>query len=142
MRELYASGKLNPFWLGKRRSVETRIRISTSLRGREHSTETKRKIGEASRGRRHSLSTIVLLSEKKRKMYASGELRPTHVRQFSKEGLDKISKEYFVVNPDGVRFRIRNLAEFCRQTCLDENAMYWVANGRRLHYNGWKCTKV
>lgn len=69
-KHLFAEGIIIPPWLGKRRSAETKKKISNANKGENHplfgkhrSNETKIKIGIASLGRRHSEETKKKISK-------------------------------------------------------------------------------
>lgn len=73
-RSCSASGSNNPMYgrsgedspnLGKKRSIETRIKMSKSATGRLLSAEAKDKVSAASRGRRHSSESRKKISESK-----------------------------------------------------------------------------
>jgi len=50
--------------------------------------------------------------------------------------------DWIVTSPEGERFKIRNLAQFCREHNLDRGHMCKVANHPEYkHHKGWKCEK-
>lgn len=55
----------------------------------------------------------------------------------TQEHLDKISKEWIIVNPLNVVFYVKNMCEFCRTNKLPQRAIHDSATHRRTHYKGW-----
>ena len=101
------------FWLGKKRSIEDRAKISKKLRGRHLSEETKRKISSSNTGKKRSV-----LVETRIKLSNAMKGR-TH----SKETRQKISEAHIGIhvgekspcwNPDreAMRRNQRNDAEY------------------------------
>jgi group I intron endonuclease len=50
---------------------------------------------------------------------------------------DDCSKEWTIVDPNGNRYDIKNMAKFCREHNLDTGNMSAVAKGRYKQYKGW-----
>lgn len=64
----------NQFQLGKRRSDESRARMSAAAMGRKHTSESKAKIGAASKGNKHAFGRMVGEDERmKRSKGATGK---------------------------------------------------------------------
>jgi hypothetical protein len=50
---------------------------------------------------------------------------------------DDCSKEWTIMDPNGNRYDIKNMAKFCREHNLDTGNMSAVAKGRYKQYKGW-----
>lgn len=55
---------------------------------------------------------------------------------------DKLSREWVVVSPEGIRRQIRNLKQFCKDNGLQDALMHHVATGKRRHHKGWLCWRI
>jgi NUMOD4 motif/HNH endonuclease len=53
----------------------------------------------------------------------------------------KSSKEFILTSPEGVEYRIKGLAHFCKQKGLTNANFYKVMNGTISHHKGWKCRR-
>lgn len=49
-------------------------------------------------------------------------------------------KNWILISPDGIEYRIRNLRQFCLHQSLNKSCLVQVAKGRAKHYKGWKCS--
>lgn len=49
---------------------------------------------------------------------------------------------YLVIDPEGRRRRVTNLARFCRLHELSAPHMYYVVGGRLKRYQGWKVKRI
>ena len=49
---------------------------------------------------------------------------------------------YIITFPDGLKTRIKNLANFCREHSLDENCMYSVGTGKLKKFKGFQVEKI
>lgn len=48
-------------------------------------------------------------------------------------------KVYYVTHPEGYTFKVTNLNGFCKDSGLDQAAMWRVSEGRQRNHKGWKC---
>lgn len=55
----------------------------------------------------------------------------------SKENINKKSKDWVFVSPEGIVIFTRNLREFCRQNKLKQRHMCGVANRKEKHHRKW-----
>lgn len=50
------------------------------------------------------------------------------------------SNKYIVTKPNGDSFKITGISNFCKNNGLTSSAMILVAQGKRKHHKGWKCS--
>jgi hypothetical protein len=55
---------------------------------------------------------------------------------------EKNAKEYMVTNPEGISFKIKGLAKFCKENKLCLASMSNVSNNKKSNYKGWICKKI
>lgn len=55
---------------------------------------------------------------------------------------EKNSKDWEIISPEGVSYRVRNLSAFCKENGLNAGKMTEVANGKRGHHKGFKCVRL
>jgi hypothetical protein len=48
-----------------------------------------------------------------------------------------MSKDYYLISPQGAVFSGRNLTRFCQENFLDQGSCVKVLGGTRLHCEGW-----
>lgn len=104
---------------GKKRSVIARQNMSKAHLGKTLSVERKNKISAANKGKNN----------------------PFYGRTHSQETLDKISKTYTIVSPNGEIMTIKNMAEHCRQYNLNKGNMNSLVRGNRSSCQGWTLYK-
>ena len=46
---------------------------------------------------------------------------------------------YTLISPDGTKFNLTSLREFCINNNLNDSALHRVGKGKLKHYKGWKC---
>ena len=59
-----------------------------------------------------------------------------------KKGVEKTSRWWRIIDPQGVSYIIKNMSKFCIDNNLDRPNMSRVAKGQRLHHKNWKCEKL
>lgn len=101
--------------------------------GKPHTLESRQKISVANKGRKIGPPTeehrLKLAAAKKGKPHD-----PLHVQH--------MSKTWLLVSPEGMQMTITNLAKFCRERRLTASSLHLVADGKREHYRGWKCSRI
>ena len=131
--------------VGGKLSKETVRKISSSLIGKTHSDETKRKMSVSRTGKRNGMygkemseSTKNKISESLKGRY-TGEFHPMYGKKHSEEAIDKMSKEYVFVSPDGETVKLKNLYKFCKESRENLNPSHMVAvyKGKRNSHKGW-----
>jgi len=55
---------------------------------------------------------------------------------------EKNAKEYIVINPKGISFKIKGLVKFCKENGLASSSMSEVSNNKRNNHKGWTCKKI
>lgn len=90
------------------------------------------KIGQAKRGQKHTKETKNKMSEAK-----LGSKHWSFGKKFSTERIDKISKDYIFINPDGESIKIHNLNKFCKENNLNASTMIGLIRGERTHHKNW-----
>jgi hypothetical protein len=114
-------------------SDETKAKISMSNTGKKRSSEARQNMSNAHKGK--------IISEEQRKKISdanSGSNNHFYGKTHTQEELDKMSKTYTIISPDGEIMTITNMAEHCRKHNLNKKNMSSVINGKRLHHKGWK----
>jgi hypothetical protein len=53
--------------------------------------------------------------------------------------VEKISKNYICISPEGIKYDIKNLRKFCREHNLNSSSMVQVSKGTYKHHNKWQC---
>jgi len=121
----------------KNRNEEHKKKLSESLKGRiphnygkSHSEETKRKIGQKNKGRKVSEETRRKLSECKKgeRHFLYGKKRDIKVVN---KIVEKKSKNFSIISPDGEIIYGKNIAEFCRENNLDKATICNMLNYKR-----------
>ncbi len=122
---------------GKTASEETKRKRSESMKGQNNpnygkprSDETKRKIREANTGKIHTEETKQRWSEARK-----GEKHPGYGKKRDVEIVNKIvekkSKEFSIINPEGEIVYGKNIAKFCRENNLDKATVCNMLNYKR-----------
>jgi len=105
--------------LGKKRSLETRRRMSESQTGRKFSQEHKKKLSIARRKR-------VTTDETRRKL------------SLSRKGKVNI-KKYILIDPNGIEYvTTEGMTKFCEDHGLSTPNIHKVLTGERKNHKGWK----
>ena len=138
---------------GRIQSEETKRKRSTSLKGRMHSKETKLKMSESKKGLTFSKKGRTFSDEHKLKISAANK-----GRVYSEERNFKIStslkgrtltsetklkmsesksKIWNLIDPNGHKLTIKNLAKFCRDNNLSASSMFQLSTGKIKDYKGW-----
>jgi hypothetical protein len=121
----------------KNRNEEHKKKLSESLKdriptnyGKSHSEETKRKIGQKNKGKKASEETRKKLSEcrKGEKHFLYGKKRD---KEIVNKIVEKKSKHFSIINPDGKIIYGKNIAEFCRENSLDKATICNMLNYKR-----------
>jgi group I intron endonuclease len=110
-RSLLISGELNPFY-GKKHSEETKRKISEKNSGRIMTQEQKDKISKANLGKKMSPESI-------------------------KKTVEKKSKVWHLIDPNGNCITVKNLNEYCRKNGLDQRNMTKMYNGLQKTSKGY-----
>ena len=58
------------------------------------------------------------------------------------KGNEYSALEWFIIDPNGNKYQIKNLAKFCRKHKLLSKYMIKVAKKQKAQYKGWYCEKV
>ena len=139
-------GDFVPRQKGRKRSEETRKRISESKKGRSwgrHSEGLKKVFSDMKKG-------IPLSESHKKALSEAWKLRPPktqEAREKSRQSmLGKNSRRYLITTPEGEIVIAENgLQSFCRDRGLSMSvmsALNAVACGRRPSYKAWKIEKM
>jgi len=105
--------KLLNSWKGKTHSEESKLKISRANKGRTHTEETKKNWSEARSGEKH---------------YLYGKKRDNEIVN---KIVEKKSKKFLIINPEGEIICGKNIAKFCRENNLDKSTICNMLNYRR-----------
>lgn len=123
------SGENHPNF-GKQISEEHKNKLLNSWKGRKHTQESKLKMSEANKGRIFTEEHRRKLSECKK-----GENHFLYGKKRSEEVVNKIvekkSKNFSIINPDGEIIYGKNIAKFCRENSLDKATICNMLNYKR-----------
>ena len=111
LRSLLISGELNPFY-GKKHSEETKRKISEKNSGRVMTQEQKDKISKANLGKKMSPESI-------------------------KKTVEKNSRIWHLIDPNGNCITVKNLSEYCKKNGLDQRNMTKMYNGLQKTSKGY-----
>jgi group I intron endonuclease len=114
-------------------SDETKAKIATANTGMKRTPEARQNMSEAHKGK-------VLPPEQRKKISDAnkGENNHFYGKTHTQEELDKMSKTYTIISPEGEIMTITNMAEHCRKYGLNKKNMSSVIHGKRPHHKGWK----
>lgn len=101
---------------GMKRTPEARQNMSNAHKGKNLSPEQRKKISEANKGEKNAF----------------------YGKKHSQESIDKFSKTYTIVSPNGEIMTIKNMAEHCRKYNLNTGNMNSMVKGNRPSCQGWK----
>jgi hypothetical protein len=123
------SGENNPNF-GKQISEEHKNKLLNSWKGRKHTQESKLKMSESKKGKSFTEKHRKKLSECKK-----GENHFLYGKKRSDEVVNKIvekkSKNFSIISPDGEIIYGKNIAEFCRENNLDKATICNMLNYKR-----------
>lgn len=105
-------GKNNPNY-GKPRSEESKRKQSESMKGKKHTKETRQRWSEARRGEKHP---------------GYGKKRDVEIVN---KIVEKKSKEFLIINPEGEIVCGKNIAKFCGENDLDKATVCNMLNYKR-----------
>lgn len=118
--------------------------------GRKLSEATKKKISKIKKewlsnkenhpmyGRKHSKKTLEKF--KNRPKYKWSEEQKENLKNIRKEKKNPTQTlTWKCTDPDGKKYIVYGLGEFCRDHGLQQSHMHSVAYGKRNHHKGWKC---
>lgn len=114
-------------------SQETRNRIRQANIGKKRSDETKRNMSNAHKGK-----TIPPEQRKKISDANKGANNAFYGKKHTQENIDKFSKTYTIISPEGEVMTIKNMAEHCRKFNLHKGNMNSMVRGNRKSCQGWK----
>jgi group I intron endonuclease len=146
---------LNEFFDGQVRCMNILAKADSWL-GRKHTKESKAKISKANKGRKlpsvslaNKNRKISLKTREKLSAFQKGRRRglskrmglPGHPHtEKTKQHLSDVNKKkYQLQTPDGVKFEVMGLTNFCRSNGLDPSALIRVDQGKQKSHKGWKC---
>lgn len=105
-------------------------------KGIPHTEETKRKIGL-----KNSRCTLTDDGRRRKSEFMKNN-NPMDNKDIVCKIVDKISKMYSVIDPEGNIYTIKNLTKFCKDNNLNVGNMCSVSKGNLTHYKGWTCTEI
>lgn len=104
---------------GKKRSIKARQNMSNAHKGKTLSLEQRQKISNANKGSNNSF----------------------YGKHHTQESIDKFSKTYTIVSPEGEIMIVKNMAEHCRKYNLHKGNMNSMVKGNRPSCQGWALYK-
>lgn len=114
-------------------SEETRAKIAAANIGKKATPEARKNMSEAHRGKTLSPEQRQKISEANK-----GENNPFFGKKHTQESIDKFSKTYTLISPNGEVMTIKNMAEHCRKYNLHKGNMNSMAKGNRPSCQGWR----
>lgn len=114
-------------------SDETKAKIAAANIGKKRTLEARQNMSNAHKGK--------ILPAKQRKKISDankGENNHFYGKHHTQNSLDKISKTYTLISPEGEIMTIKNMAEHCRKYNLNEGNMNSMAKGNRTSCQGWR----
>jgi hypothetical protein len=126
---------------GKKRSQETRLKISQKKLGSKHTLETRQKMSQSNSryysgksgsnhpvtGYKHSAEERMRRSVESKKRWESPEIR--------KRVRDKMARSWLLCDPEGNEFIVKGLREWCRLKNIPYVAI-------RYNRRGWTCQQI
>ncbi len=65
--------------------------------------------------------------------------RTIHSAESRQKMSDALGVDYIATSPEGVEFRVHNMAKFCRKYELNPSNMSAIAKGKATQYKRWRC---
>lgn len=119
---------------------------NTHCKGRVVPKEQREKISKKLKNRKFSPDTLQKMSNAKIGLSPwnkgiTGEASHAFGRN-RQDNVDRFSKSYEIINPQGETFTIKNLKQFCKENSLSYCGMVSVGTGKSLSVRGWKCKPI
>lgn len=129
--------------LGWKATPETIERLRTSHIGKKLSDDALRKLSEATKGRKHRPESIEKMRLAKRGHTVSDEARAKISASktghtYAPEVYAGRMKSLIVTSPDGIKYEVVGVKQFCKEHNLDTSSLMRVAQGNYSHHKGWK----
>lgn len=97
-------------------------------------------IGEINSSKRPEVRAKLKIANSGNKHWNYGKSVPIKT---IKKRLEKTQKIWYVINPEGVKFKIQGLASFCKENFLCYQSMKMIAKGKqKKKHNGWWCERI
>lgn len=126
---------------GKGFTPEINKRGALKRTGRKRTEETRKRISEAKRGIKFSDSHKSSLKEAWK---SRTPLSAEHYQKLSKINRGVVNiKNFLLMSPNGISYKtVRGLTDFCRENGLDaRNLIHTKPGGLRKYHKGWKILK-
>lgn len=131
---------------------DSKCKISLSKLGKKRSPETCKNISKAKKGTHVGENNpnygVKCTDEKKmkiskgRKGKQAGSEHYNYGQPLNPKILSQIVQNWELIAPNGDKYMITNLAQFCREYNLSNSKLSLVASGQRNHHKGWKCKRL
>ena len=115
------TGKNNPMYgkvspkKGTKISESTRNKIKEKRANQIFTVDTRKKMSESHKGNKNAF----------------------YGKKHTQDFVDKMSKEFEIIFPNGDIRIVKNLSKFCKEHSLSAGNMHSVLQGRRAHHNGY-----
>lgn len=116
---------LNPAFLGRKHTKETKAKISKSIRSIRPRTARKWL------PQKHSVLAEFMKLNK---------VKPG--QKAIEANIQRLSKRWLITYPNGMKEEIINLKAFCHKHCLDNKIMWAVSQGKHHTHKGYRCQKL
>lgn len=125
---------LNEGGMGSSKSEETKRKISVAKK----ESYASGKVIHPMLGKHHKPETIEMFKIQRtgKKLTAQQKDKLSLIHREKKP---PNTQDWHLISPEGEKFSVYGLGEFCRQHGLNQSHLFNVATGKRKHHKGWKC---
>lgn len=125
-------------------TAEVKARISKSHMGIKPNEETRKlmsllKQGKPSPNKGKKFTPEHCANMSKAMLGNRMNLGRKHTEEHRAKNSAAKSKEYIIISPDGIEFKIKNMTAFCKEKNLNCGHMIQVALGNEKLHKGWSC---
>lgn len=127
-------------WFGRKDNNTGILRNKTDggegSSGLYYTTEIKHRMSESHKG-------VPLSDNHKRNIGLSleGKISPKKGKKYDKIN-HGLAMDWLLTDPNGIQYKITNLAKFSRDNNLNKTHLRRVADGYRQQHKGWKCIRI
>lgn len=101
------------------------------------SAETRSKISQSNTGKKLDVARIERMRQSR--LGIPNGRKGIPAPQSTRE---KISRDWWLIDPDGQVIFVRNLKQFCKDNGLQDSLLHCVATGKRKSHKGWMCQRA